>query len=193
MTPSSTLSFVVLVAALAACGGQPAVAPASTTTAGAEATSAKPAIVSFAADPESHTADKVGGTDGAFHPDGANDIVFAAQIEGAFKAVFLIETDETGKSAHDFGADTLVGTEQAPEELGGMLEQGKFTSGIAVFEGGKLLNEGNGSLGEKGVGPGRHALKLYVNEDPRLGKSGHIQLLLLARDGALVKGPVVPY
>jgi hypothetical protein len=191
MTPKSTFAFVVCVAALAACGGKPAAAPS--TTGATEATSAKPTIVSFAVDPESHTVDKVGGTDGAFHADGANDIVFAAQIEGPFKAVFLIETDETGKSAHDYGADTLVQTQQAPEELGGMLEQGKFTSGIAVFEDGKLLNEGNGSLGEKGVGPGHHALKLYVNEDPRLGKSGHMQLLLLARDGTLVKGPVIPY
>ncbi len=193
MTSKSTLSFVVSVAALAACGGTPAAPPVSAGTATTEAASAKPTIASFAVDPESHTVDKVGGTDGAFHADGATDFVFSAQIDGAFKAVFLVETDETGKSAHDFGADTLVQNEQAPEELGGMLEQGKFTSGIAVFEGGKLLNEGNGSLGDNGVGAGRHTLKLYVTEDPRLGKSGYIQLLLLARDGTVVKGPSIPY
>jgi hypothetical protein len=189
----TALTALSALTALAACGGKPAAAPASTTTAGTEAAAAKATVVSFAVDPESHTVDKVGGTDGAFHADGANDIVFAAQIDGPFKALFLVETDETGKSAHDFGADTLVGTQQAPDELGGILEQGKFTSGIAVFENGKLVNEGNGSLGDKGVGPGRHALKLYINEDPRLGKTGHIQLLVLAVDGTLVKGPVIPY
>jgi hypothetical protein len=194
-TRSSVFAVTVACATLAACGGKPAAPPASATgaTGATDTSSAKTTVVSFAVDPESHKVDKVGGTDGAFHADGSPDLVFAAQIDGRFKALFLVETDETGKSVHDYGADTLVGAQEAPEELGGMLEQGKFSSGIAVFEGGKLLNEGDGSLGDAGVGPGRHALKLHINEDPRLGKAGYLQLLVLSRDGALIKGPVVAY
>lgn len=196
MTRSSVRShaafFVAL--ALAACGGKPAATPVATTTATTGGSNAPATIASFAVNAaESHKVDKIGGTDGAFHSDGQPDLVFDAQIDGPFRALFLVETDETGKSAHDFGADTLVGTEEQPAELGGMLEQGKFTSGLAVFEGGTLLNEGNGSLGERGVGPGKHALKIYINEDPRLGKAGSIQLLLLQKDGTLLKGPSAAY
>lgn len=186
-----SLAFAFAFAALAACGGKPAAAPPSTTA--SETSPAKTTIASFTVDPATRTEDKISGSDGAFHPDGGMDLVFAAQIEGPFKALFLIETDETGKPVHDYMANTLVGKEPAPKELGGILEHGKFTPGIAVFEGGQLVNEPKGSLGEKGIGPGRHALRLFINDDPRLGKNGHMQLMVLTPDSTLLKGPVIPY
>jgi hypothetical protein len=197
MTNRSTgLPFALALVSFAlvgACGGKPAASPATEGATTTAAASAKVTVVSLTVDPESGKVDKVGGVDGAFHADNSPDLVFDAQINGPFKALFLVETDETGKSAHDFGADTLVSTQQAPQELGGILEEGKFTSGIAVFEGGKLVNEGNGSLSDDGVGPGNPAFKLYISGDPRLGNAGYLQLLVLARDGSLVKGPVVAY
>ena len=87
-------------------------------------------------------------------------------------------------------ANTLVGAEEAPEELGGTLELGRMTSGIGVMEDGKWINRENGSIG---IPEGRHHLTLYVANTGALHAGVYLRLIGRVPGGGLVKGPVISY
>jgi len=164
---------------------------------GGPSTGAKPGVAqgnakvtSLQVSPESLKVDKVGMRDGALHPDGSLDLAFVADVEGPVDALFLVATDEKGVTSGLFRANTLVGAEEAPEELGGTLELGRMTSGIGVVEDGKWLNRENGSVV---LAPGRHHLTLYIANTGALHAGVFLRLIGRTPNGSLVKGPVTPY
>jgi hypothetical protein len=134
--------------------------------------------------------DKVGTVDGALAPDGAPDLAFAVEIQGPFDALFLVTVDDQGRPAGQFRANTLVGSEPAPEELGGTLDLGKLSVGIGVTEDGKFLNRPDGSLPAI---EGAHKLVLYVPGNGKLKEGMKLRLLARTPGRALVMGPIFAY
>ncbi len=184
-------SFVVALA-LAGCGGGGATtAPATASTQATSAATGPLAILSFAKAPESGTVDKVGTVDGNFTPDQTPDLVFDITVQGPVKALFVVTVDKQGAPNKKYRADTLVKDQEAPEELGGMLEQGSFSGGIGVYENGKIVNDGDGSL--DAVRPGTHTFKIFVNRVESLGTGGHVRAYVTGPDGKPVASPVVEY
>ncbi|CAN5925405.1 hypothetical protein BH11MYX4_BH11MYX4_11390 [soil metagenome] len=167
-------------AVVVACGGEaatgtPAVTPAPTTT----MTSG-----TLERSPDSGQVDRVGADDGALHPDGVKDLSFVAQIDGPIAAVFLVSVDDQGKPTGQYQADTLVGDQPGPGELGG--RPGGTTSGIGVVEGGKLLNAKDGSLAPLAAGP--HRLTLYVAESATLRAGTKLRVFFQRPDRSLAAG-----
>lgn len=116
---------------------------------------------SFAVNAQSGKVDKVGNKDGAFKGDGVKDLVFDVELEGPANAILLVSTDGSGQPNGEFNADTFVGDQQLPSELAANLNQGKFTAGLAVYEGDKLLNAKDGGLPM--LSDGKHKLTLYIS------------------------------
>jgi len=180
-------SFGVLVA-ICACGGQ--TAPVATTTAHAPPRSSGTGkILSFAVAQDSLRADKVGLRDGSLKPDGSVDLDFTVQLEGPIDSLFIISCDEQGAPYGGFRANTLIGNQESPPELGGALELGRLSTGIGVEENGKFINLQNGSMP---VLYDRHDLNLYVPNTNAL-RDGFIRVYGRQPDGTLVKGPIVRY
>lgn len=179
-----------LAGAAAACTKQ----PASQTTVGTtkSAPSSVPTrILAFAVSNENLTVDKVGLRDGLMKPDGNRDLAFTATIEGPFEAIFVVSTNAKGEPGYGLRADTLVGNEDIPPELGGVIDTGKMTVGIGVVEGGKFIN---GESGSAVAGPGTHTLTLYVPNTATLHGGGNVRMYLrLPGGGALLAGPIAPY
>jgi len=167
---------------LAACGGEEkrpetASAPVASTTASSVGSSAPPAasasasaaasvappapaqpkgkVTSFAVAATSGKVDKVGNKDGAFTPDGVKDLVFDAEVEGPAVAIAIVSANGS------FIADTYSGDEGAPPEVQATVKPGKMTAGVAVYEGGKLLNATNGGL--NALSDGKHKLVLHIS------------------------------
>jgi len=137
--------------------------------------------------PESGTVDRVGASDGALAPDGTNDLAFVARGEGPVSAVFLVAVDAGGKPAGTFQADTLVGADESPSELGA--KPGSGTLGLGVFEGAKMLNGTDGSL--QAVGAGAHDFVLYVAPSPALTPGMRLRVYLQRPDKTLIAGAIV--
>ncbi len=167
---------------LPACGGEGAavapVVPAAAT----------PATVGGALtlerSPDSGQVDRVGADDGALHPDGVKDLAFVAQVDGPISAVFLVSVDDQGKATGQYQADTLVGDQAGPADLGG--RAGGTTSGIGVVDGGQLVNAKDGSLAP--MGAGAHRLTLYVAESATLKTGTKLRVYFLRPDRSLVAG-----
>jgi hypothetical protein len=180
--------------ALVACGpSQPAPASATASAASAGAPSAAAgagAIRALALSNESLHVDKVGLGDGALHPDGIMDLAFTASIDGPLNALFLYTCDEKGVAAGLFRADTLVGSQEAPTELGGQLETGDMSVGIGVSENGKFINNDNGSVT---IAEGPHNVTLYAAHTGRLRDGSHVCLYGRRPDGSLAHSPVIAY
>ncbi len=134
--------------------------------------------------------DKVGTRDGALAADGAVDLVFTADVQGPLVALFLVSVDEKGRPSGQFRANTLIGAEEAPEELGGTLELGKLSVGIGVMEDGKFLNKPNGALPAL---EGAHKLVLYVPNMNKLKEGMKLRLIARSTKGSLVMGPIFAY
>ncbi len=167
-----------------ACGGEGAavapVVPASATTAAATVGGA----LTLERSPDSGQVDRVGADDGALHPDGVKDLAFVAQVDGPISAVFLVSVDEHGKATGQYQADTLVGDQAGPADLGG--RAGGTTSGIGVSDGGQLVNAKDGSLAP--MGAGAHRLTLYVAESATLKAGTKLRVFFLRPDRSLVAG-----
>lgn len=172
-----------LAAVLVACGGEAAtVAPPA-----APSSPLAPTVTSGALlerSPDSGQVDRVGADDGALHPDGVKDLSFLAQTDGPVSAVFLVSVDDQGKPTGLYQADTLVGDQPGPAELGG--RSGGTTSGIGVAETGTLLNAKDGSLAPLGAGP--HRLTLYVAESATLKAGTKLRVFFQRPDRSLVAG-----
>ena len=148
-------------------------------------------VLALSTDPENLVVDRVSMRDGALRSDGNRDLVFRTTVEGPLDALFLVTTSDKGKPSHGFRADTIVGHEEVPPELGSVIDVGRLTTWIAVVEDGKFLNSENGTLGL--LGPGRHELKLYIPNPGNLLPQSYLRLYARAPGGDLVAGPVIPY
>ncbi len=129
--------------------------------------------------------------DGALRADGNRDLVFRATVDGPVDALFLVTTSDRGQPSYGFRADTIVGHEELPAELGSVIDVGRLTVWIAVVEDGKFINSENGTLGL--LGPGRHDLKLYVPNPGNLMPPSYLRLYARAPGGVLAASPVIPY
>jgi hypothetical protein len=148
-------------------------------------------ITSFAVSNENLNVDKVGLRDGFMKPDGARDLAFTLTIDGPFESLFVVSTNAKGDPGYGLRADTLVGTEEIPTELGGVIDTGKMTVGIAVVENGKFIN---GESGSAHGGPGVHTLTLYIPNPATLQAGSFVRPYLRAPgSSALLPGPVIPY
>lgn len=134
--------------------------------------------------------DKVGSGDGAFKGDGVKDIVVDADYDGAATAFLLVTTDAQGTPNGEFTADTFVGTQSLPAEVGANMNQGKYTAGLAVYEGDKLLNGKDGALAA--LAEGKHKLSFYVSSKDA-PTSGSYKVIALLPDKSTVAGPVVSF
>lgn len=160
-------------------GDAPPVAPDSTK------------VTAFSVDIENLNVDKIAMRDGGIRPDGNRDLVFRATVEGPADALYIVTTSETGEPHYGFRADTIVGHEELPSELGSVVDVGRLTVWIAVVEDGKFINGEGGTLGN--LAPGPHHLKLYVPNTGNLQPGSHLRLYARAPNGGLAKGPVVRY
>lgn len=176
--------LLALVALAGACGGEtpPAASPASP---GVAATSG----ATLERSPDSGQVDRVGADDGALRPDGVKDLSFVTQVEGPIAAFFLASVDDQGAPTGQYLADTLVGDQPGPRELAG--RPGGTTSGIAVFEGDKMVNAKDGSLPVLGAGP--HRLTLYVAESATLKPGTKLRVYLQRPDKTLISGSMLTH
>lgn len=184
----SLLACSVVAGAVAGCSSSPAPATAATAakTSGTAPITTK--ILSFVVSNENLKVDKVG-INGAQHPDGNVDLAFNTSIQGPFDALFVVSTNEKGEPGYGLHADTLVGNEDMPLELGGVIDTAKMTVGIGVVEGGKFINNENGSLRSAA---GVHNLTLYIPNSATLRPGSFVRLYLRV-SGTLVPGPIAPY
>ncbi|CAN5177160.1 hypothetical protein BH09MYX1_BH09MYX1_48750 [soil metagenome] len=184
--------FLVLPMLAVACAGGGALeghSDSPTSTAAAIApTEAK--IVSFERSPDSLRSDKVGGSDGALKPDGANDIGFSAQIEGTFVSILILTTDASGKPDGETQWDTITANEAMPPDLRGLVKSGGMTAGIGVFENGQVVNRPDGSLATTS---GSHRFQLYVSNGPAFAAGAHVQIVVERPDHTVLRGPVVSF
>lgn len=127
--------------------------------------------------------------DGSLKPDSSVDLVFNLQVEGPLESLFILSCDEQGSPYGGFRANTLVGNQESPPELGGALELGRLSIGMGVEENGKFINLQNGSVP---VLYDRHDLTVYVANTNVL-RDGFIRAYGRQPDGTLVKGPIVRY
>jgi hypothetical protein len=148
-------------------------------------------VVSFAVDPENLKVDKIAMRDGSVSPDGNRDLAFTAVVEGPVDAFYLVTCDEKGAPHYGFRADTIVGHEEIPSELGSVVDVGRLTVWIAVVENNRWNNGEKGTLST--LSAGQHSLKLYVPNTGNLLPGSHLRLYARAPGGQLVGGPVIPY
>jgi hypothetical protein len=185
----------VVALVLAGCEpAQPAQAPTPGATAKGHAADAAPSttkVERFSIDAENLSVDRVSMRDGALRADGNRDLVFRATVDGPVDALFLVTTSDRGQPSYGFRADTIVGHEELPAELGSVIDVGRLTVWIAVVEDGKFINSENGTLGL--LGPGRHDLKLYVPNPGNLMPPSYLRLYARAPGGVLAASPVIPY
>lgn len=148
-------------------------------------------VLAFAIDLENLNVDKIAMRDGTIRPDGNRDHVFTATVEGPADALYIVTVSEKGSPHYGFRADTIVGHEEIPTELGSVVDIGRLTVWMAVVENGKFINDDNGTLGV--LPEGIHALKIYVPNTGNLSAGSYLRLYARSTNGALVPGPVVRY
>lgn len=147
-------------------------------------------ITAFAVSPENLNVDRIAMREGVAVPDGNRDLVFTTTLEGPFDALYLGTCTAKGETLHSFLADTVIGREEIPAELGTVVDVGSMTEWIAVSENGKFLNHENGKIA---ISEARHTLTLYVPNTGMLRGGTFLRLYGRTPRGALVRGPVVPY
>lgn len=154
------------------------------------ATTSDTRILSFTVSNENLRVDKVGMRDGMFRADGNLDLAFTATIEGAFDAVFVYSTNAKGEPVYGLRADTLSRGEEVPTELGSVVDTGKMTVGVGVFENGRMVNQDSGRAQLEG---GTHAVTLYTPNPGMLKAGDYLRLWVRAPNGALSASQVVQY
>ncbi|WP_394828341.1 hypothetical protein [Pendulispora albinea] len=192
----TTIGMRAALAALAAlalaptmgCSARASSAPAPAASSSVEVHSTGASIASLQVAPESLQVDKVGGRDGYLYPDGLRDLVFTADVTGPISAFFLLSTDERGEPNGFFRTNTLTRAEEAPKEFGGMLELGRMTPGLGVYEEGKPLNKDSGAVN---VPAGRHLLKLYTSNPGNVTSRSYLRLFGVLADKSIVKSPIL--
>jgi hypothetical protein len=147
-------------------------------------------VTAFAVSNDNLRVDKVGTRDGDLHPDGSLDLVFTATTQGPIGAIFVYECDAQGNPVAGLLADTIIGANDVPPELGSVVEQGQMTIGVGVFENGRAINEPTGTIR---IPDGIHQLTLYVPDNATLKAGDYVRIWVTAPGGKLVAGPVAKY
>lgn len=185
-----TASFAVL-SSLAACAAEkPQTFGPSSVKNGPPPPPPDTKVLSFAVTNENLNVDKVGMRDGSLRPDGNRDHAFSATIDGPFDALFIVETNAKGEPVYGYRADTLVGGQDLPQDLGGVIDTGNMTVGIGVVENGRFLN---GESGEVNAGRGLHDLTLYSPNTAALQAGDFVRLYVRGSNGGLAKSAPAPY
>ncbi|MDB4998114.1 MAG: hypothetical protein JWM74_5546 [Myxococcaceae bacterium] len=183
-------ALVACAASLAACGGDPkepkVPGPTTTTTTTTMAPGDKTTVTAFAKAPDSMKVDKVGGSDGALKPDGNMDAAYSVEIDGPVTALFVLSSDASGAPNGEYDADTLVGGQDIPKDIGVTLK-GHNTAGLGVFEGDKLVSAADGSLN---LPAGKHKLTVYFANTGVLTPGASVVIFAQGADKSVVKGPV---
>lgn len=189
--------MALAISACAACAANEKTTPAETPsslkhrTPDPKPTPESTKVTAFSVDVDNLNVDQIAMRDGGIRPDGNRDLVFRATVEGPADALYLVTTSAKGEPHYGFRADTVVGHEELPSELGSIVDVGRLTVWIAVVEDGRFLNGENGTLRE--LHAGRHELKLYVPNTGNLQAGSHLRLYARAPNGGLAAGPVVSY
>lgn len=174
---------------LVACGGgggETATGGATTPTSTTAGPAPAPGLaVSWS--PDNRKVDKIGQADGAIKPDGQNDVVVIADVQGPAKALYIASVTAKGEPTGDYQADTLVGGEDQPVDLSLAGPAGKETSGLVAFENGKVLNAADGSL--RDLSAGLHKLTIHIVDHKSI-KDG-IRLYVQRPDGTLASSPTL--
>ena len=147
-------------------------------------------VVSFAVSNENLNVDKVGMRDGALKPDGNRDHAFTATIDGPFDALFIVEVNQKGEPIYGYRADTLVGTTDLPQELGGVIDTGSMTVGMGIVENGRFVNDENGGVT---LVKGLHNITLYAPNTAHLQAGDFVRLYVRGSNGGLAKSAPAPY
>jgi hypothetical protein len=190
------MTFAFALALLSGCASSTANSapvdgqPAKGKPAAPRATTSDTRVLAFNISNDNLRVDKVGLRDGTFRADGNMDLAFTATVDGPFDAVFVYSTNAKGEPIYGLRADTLSRGEEVPVELGSVIDTGKMTVGVGVFESGKLQNADSGKVSFEG---GSHTLTLYCPNPGMLKAGDHVRLWVRSTNGALVAGPVVPY
>lgn len=187
--PGLGLLASVLALAAVACSGS-SKPPADSGGGSKPLTSSTTKITAFAVSNENLNVDKVGMRDGALKPDGLRDHSFTATIEGPIDAIFVVETNQKGEPTYGYRADSIVGTDVLPRELGGVIDTGKMTIGVGVSEDGKFVNADSGAVA---LGPGVHNIKIYAPNTNLLVGGDFVRLYARTPDGAVVASAVATY
>lgn len=178
-----------LVAGCASAPRNDAPKQAPTSSAKTSPTAESTKVVAFTLSPENLNVDKVGMQDGIFRADGNRDLAFDATVDGPFDALFVVSCDAKGAPVYGFRADTLIGSEEVPPELGSVIDTGKMTLPIGVVENGKFVNSDSGAIILAG---GTHRLRLYVPNSAGLRPGMHVRLYARSQ-GAIAPGPFFAY
>ncbi len=177
-------------ASFAACGGDPqepkVPGPTTTTTTTTMAPGDKTTVMAFVKTADSMKVDKVGGSDGALKPDGNMDAAYSVEIDGPVTALFVLSSDASGAPNGEYDADTLVGGQDIPKEIGVTLK-GHNTAGLGVFEGDKLVSAADGSLN---LPAGKHKLTVYFANTGVLAPGASVVIFAQGGDKTVTKGPV---
>ncbi|MDB4945186.1 MAG: hypothetical protein JWP97_4720 [Labilithrix sp.] len=197
--PSSLLG--TLLGALVACSAVPACGPPPPSTsivtqAGSAQTkrttpATPPTFLSFQVSAQNLNVDRVGLRDGYQKADGARDLVFELSLTGTVDALFVISTNAKGEPVYGLRADTLVGNEEIPTELGGVIDTGKMTVGIGVADA-RTSAFVNNEVGGLHLPDGRHDLVLYMPNTATLNPGSNVRVYVKAGD-VLYPGPITPY
>jgi len=191
--PAAALVTLATVVTSSACGPAPRARDGSETSSASRLPPAPASskVSAFAVSDENLNVDKIGMRDGLTVGDGNRDLVFTATVEGPVDALYLVNCTAKGEPLQGFRADTVIGHEELPPELGSVVDVGRLTVWIAVVENGKFINQDGGQLGI--LAPGAHTLKLYVPNTGTLRGGTHLRLYARAPGAGLVAGPIVPY
>jgi hypothetical protein len=194
MNASSYGSAVALFGMLTtgtACGGGTTTTPPPVVPLPQAAPPSDTHVLTFEVSPENLNVDKVGLRDGYQRPDGNRDLAFHATIDGPFDALFVVSTNQKGEPIYGLRADTLVGNEEIPTELGGAIDTGKMTVGIGVALAGRprFINGENGSVH---LGSGLHELTLYIPNTATLIPGAFVRIYVKAH-GEFLPGPIAAY
>jgi hypothetical protein len=177
-----------LVALVAACGSPPKTNAPPPPRPAAETTTK---VLSLTLSRENLSVDKVSMRDGRFVPDGSMDLAFEADLEGPATALYLVSCTEKGEPLQGYRADTIVGHEEIPPELGSVIDVGRLTVGIGVLENGKFINDDGGTLSS--LPEGKHHVTLYTPNPGTLRPGTWVRLYARTPSGRLVAGPVTAY
>jgi hypothetical protein len=127
-------------------------------------------IASVTASPDSGQVDRVGVDDGDLAPDGVMDVVITAQVQGPVYG-FVVIPAAGGNSPLAIPCDTVVGAQRVyPSTDPTQYWLGSATDGLAVYEGGRLLNGADGSMPM--LMPGPHTLTLEFEDVDALAIAG---------------------
>jgi hypothetical protein len=191
MTRALALSFCVAFCGCASSAPPPAELPAVKSHGPAPAPPDSTKVTAFSVDIENLNVDKIAMRDGGIRPDGNRDLAFRATVSGPADALYIVTTNEKGDPHYGFRADTIIGHEEIPPELGSVVDTGHLTVWIAVVENGKFINSEGGTLGN--LPAGTHQLKLYVPNTGNLQAGAHLRLYARAPNGGLAPSPIVTY